>query len=385
MNLAITPALPPLLVPTRLRGLVNVAWLLAAGGQLALAVAYIVDELNAAPIRAVDFAWLMTTVGGYALVGVFVFARRSHEWVGVLCSYALVGLGAYLLSGVNEYVAEALGWTLVNQILVALDAVALLLLVLVFPDGRFVPAWAKLLSWGLIAAILVIEVGFGASSVADLLLLGCVVLGLVLQFYRYRYVATMLQRLQTRWVVAGMAAQVVVVLLYFLVFVPVVEGGSDAALFTVVRFLMVPLAASLPVALAIAILRYRLWDIDLLIRRTLTYAVLTTGLAAAYFGSVLVLQRMFRTVTGEGQSQLVTVLSTLGIAALFVPLRRRVQAFIDRRFYRRKYDAAATLAAFGASLRDEVDLGALERRLVTVVQETMQPQQVSVWRPKHEG
>jgi len=134
-----------------------------------------------------------------------------------------------------------------------------------------------------------------------------------------------------------------------------------------------------PVSICIAILRYRLFDIDILIRRTLVYAVLTGLLALAYFGLVVVLQNTFSALTGQAQSTLVTVISTLMIAALFVPLRRRVQAVIDRRLYRRKYDAARTLAAFGASLRDETDLWQLSAHLTDVVDETMQPQSIGVW------
>jgi uncharacterized membrane protein YedE/YeeE len=128
-----------------------------------------------------------------------------------------------------------------------------------------------------------------------------------------------------------------------------------------------------------AILRARLWDIDLLIRRTLVYAALTGLLALAYFGSVLVLEGLVRALTGQSQSQVVTVVSTLAIAALFVPLRRRVQAFIDRRFYRSKYDAARTLAAFSNTVRDEVELGRLTERLTEVVDETLQPESVGLW------
>jgi hypothetical protein len=132
------------------------------------------------------------------------------------------------------------------------------------------------------------------------------------------------------------------------------------------------------VTLAIAITRYRLFDIEVIIRRTLVYSALTAVLAGVYFGSVLVLQGVMRGVTGEG-SPLVVVLSTLLIAALAAPLRRRVQAAIDRRFYRRKYDAAWTLAAFGASVRDETDLERLSERLRDVVEETMQPESVGLW------
>jgi hypothetical protein len=134
-----------------------------------------------------------------------------------------------------------------------------------------------------------------------------------------------------------------------------------------------------PISLAIAILRYRLWDIDVIIRRTLVYALLTALLALAYFGSVVVLQNTFSALTGQSQSTLVTVLSTLVIAALFTPLRRRVQDVIDRRLFRRKYDAARTLAAFGATLRDETNLDQLTAHLTYVVDETMQPASVGLW------
>jgi hypothetical protein len=136
--------------------------------------------------------------------------------------------------------------------------------------------------------------------------------------------------------------------------------------------------AGIPVAVGIAILRYRLYDIDLLINRTLVYGALTATLIAAYFGGIVVLQRLFVALTG-GQSTLAVVASTLLIAALFNPLRHRIQAFIDRRFYRRKYDAAKTLAAFNARLRDETDLNALSADLVEIAQATMHPSHASLW------
>jgi len=135
----------------------------------------------------------------------------------------------------------------------------------------------------------------------------------------------------------------------------------------------------IPLSIGLAILRSRLWDIDILIRRTLVYSALSGLLALIYFGGVVVLQSLFRAVTGQGQNQLVTVVSTLAIAALFLPLRRRVQDVIDRRFYRKKYDAAKTLAAFAATCRDETDLDKLTASLIAVVQETMQPEHVSLW------
>jgi hypothetical protein len=135
-----------------------------------------------------------------------------------------------------------------------------------------------------------------------------------------------------------------------------------------------------PVAVGLAVLRYRLYDIDVLINRTLVYAWLTISLVAVYFGGITATQAIFRALTGqEEQPQLAIVVSTLVIAALFNPLRRRIQSFIDRRFYRSKYDARKTLEAFSAKLRNETNLYALNGELVSVVRETMQPAHVSLW------
>jgi hypothetical protein len=143
---------------------------------------------------------------------------------------------------------------------------------------------------------------------------------------------------------------------------------------------LLPAASLVPVAVGIAILRYRLYDIDVIINRTLVYGALTATLALIYFGGVATTEAIFHALTGEEQQpQLAVVVSTLVIAALFMPLRRRIQSFIDRRFYRRKYNAVKTLEAFSAKLRDETDLDALSEDLVRVVSETIQPAHVSLW------
>jgi hypothetical protein len=172
--------------------------------------------------------------------------------------------------------------------------------------------------------------------------------------------------------------------------VPLVAAGSSFLQYNVsdalgLRWLewagyMVSLAAlvGFPISIGIAMVRYRLYEIDFIINRTLVYGALTVVLVAVYFGGIVVLQRTFLALTGQ-KSTLAVVASTLLIAALFTPLRRRIQAFIDRRFYRSKYDAAKTLEAFSAKLRDETDLDALSDDLVGVVWETMQPAHVSLW------
>jgi hypothetical protein len=155
---------------------------------------------------------------------------------------------------------------------------------------------------------------------------------------------------------------------------------QNSALYTEMEGLTGLVLAGMPVAVGIAVLRYRLYDIDVVINRTLVYATLTATLLAVYFGGVAATQTIIRTLTGQQeQPQLAIVVSTLVIAALFNPLRRRIQAFIDRRFYRRKYDAKKILEAFSSRLRDETDLEALNAELVGVVRETMQPAHVSLW------
>src|SRR5215213_1489750 len=142
--------------------------------------------------------------------------------------------------------------------------------------------------------------------------------------------------------------------------------------------ILIAALVSFPISIGTAIVRYRLYEIDTLINRTLVYALLTAILAALYFGAVVLLQRLFVAFTGE-KSTLAVVASTLLIAALFNPLRRRIQSFIDRRFYRRRYDARKTLEAFSVKLRDETNLHALSVDLTSVVRETMQPSHVSLW------
>jgi hypothetical protein len=192
--------------------------------------------------------------------------------------------------------------------------------------------------------------------------------------------------------VFGVAVLVAFLCAYFLpyfLFPALDEPGALSLFYELVgRALVGSFAFMLiPLAIGAAILRHRLYDIDIIINRTLVYGSLTAMLVGLYFGGVATIQVLFRVITGqEEQPQLAVVVSTLAIAALFNPLRRRIQAFIDRRFYRRKYDARKTLEAFSATLRDETDLGALSDDLVGVVREALQPTHVGLWlRPDRES
>jgi hypothetical protein len=195
------------------------------------------------------------------------------------------------------------------------------------------------------------------------------------QVYRYKRVSTLAQRQQSKWVFFGTVAALAgygafQALDLLLQSAPLASLLGNTALFV--------LSLLIPISIAVAVLRHRRYDIDILINRTLVYGSLTAMLVSLYFGGIVVLQRVFVALTGQ-QSTLAVVASTLLIAALFTPLRRRIQGFIDRRFYRRKYDARKTLEAFSTKLKNETDLVALNNDLVSVVRETMQPAHVSLW------
>jgi hypothetical protein len=196
----------------------------------------------------------------------------------------------------------------------------------------------------------------------------------LVQVYRYRRVSDAAQRQQTKWVVLGVVAVAAGYCMFLAL--NLLQSGVLASLVGYTAGLLLLLL--LPVSIVVAVLRYRLYEIDLLINRTLVYGALTATLVGVYVGTIVVLQGLLRALTGQ-ESQLAIVASTLAVAALFNPLRRRIQGFIDRRFYRRKYDARKTIEAFSAKLRDETDLDTLSDDLVGVIRETMQPAHVSLW------
>jgi hypothetical protein len=314
--------------------------------------------------------------------------RNWSDWRPLFFSAALVTYSVWVTPTLDALVLPSVLQTLADLT----QGAGLLMAIhffLLFPNGRFVPGWTRLnalgwaaycLAWGLfpgmpLSLIDPFEASFGAFLI--LMLLGWTV-GLVAQAVRYSRVDSR-QRTQTKWVllvIAGACAGYASVYLPG-VFLPM-SGQARLLydLFGVTVFWL--LALPIPVAIFVAMLRHRLFDVNVLINRTLVYGTLTATLVFVYVGSVVVLQTLLRTMIGS-ESQFAIVASTLVIAALFNPLRRRIQDLVDRRFYRRKYDAAKTLEAFSAKLRDETNLEALNDALVGVVRETMQPAHTSLW------
>jgi hypothetical protein len=368
------------------------ALLFSAGAALSLATVGLETKTSWALVPAI--------VAGFSIVGVLIASRRPRNPIGWLfCGIGLAGSLMSLSRGYAEFWLDgqaasttlgetAIWYSDVSWAPVMLPAATFLLLL--FPDGRLLSprwrpiAWCAGVGIALLFAADSLDPGplpdfpqvanpYGVESpvidvltpIGLLLLLVALVgspLSLVLRFRRAGYE----QRQQIKWLaLAGAVAAVTFVVAvagYDLWTAPVADG---AIMLTVL---------ALPLAAGIAILRHRLYDIDLVINRTLVYGALTATLAAAYVGTVLLLQL----VLSPG-SDLAIAGSTLAVAALFRPARGRIQSAVDRRFYRRKYDAQRTLEQFAARLRDQIELNALNAELGAVVQETLQPAHVSLW------
>jgi hypothetical protein len=311
-------------------------------------------------------------------VGALIFWRRSDDRMALLVSAFLVSFGPVAVDTTD---AEALissqpAWSLPVLGVNIVGNVCAVLFFLLFPSGRFAPRWMR---WLAVAFCVYQVTGILVPELYSLLaFLGIVVSLVWSQIYSYRRFSTPAQRRQTKWVVFGTTLAVAGTFPFQLpVDLSLVGGDTPLALLLLrtgfsLSFLLVPLSIS------VAVLRSHLFDIDVLINRTLVYGSLTAMLIGLYFGGIVVLQRLFVALTGE-KSTLAVVASTLAIAALFNPLRRRTQAFIDRRFYRRKYDARKTLQAFSAQLRNQTDLATLSNDFIGVVRETMQPEHVTLW------
>jgi hypothetical protein len=318
----------------------------------------------------------------YAIMGVLLFWRKSDSRIALFTSFALM----MLPFGFANITLQALpsNWSWLIPSLGALGNASLLLCGFVFPDGRYVPPWTRWLAlsmlvyWATLASFP--SIGLDRSVLSLVLFFSFVLSTIVIQLYRYHSISTLQQRQQTKWALYGVSLAVVgnilPRLLYYFVLVPL-TGGNSLAYALMVCLIMVSMLA-IPYTLAIAVLHHRLWDIDIIIKRTLIYGTLTVTLGLIFVGLNIGMQFLVRGFIQQ-TNDIVLVASTLAIAALFEPLRRQIQTFIDRRFYRQKYDAAKTIAVFGATLRNEIDLNQLTQNLEAVVRETMQPTHVSLW------
>jgi hypothetical protein len=358
------------------------------------------DELEKVGISLEVYAGITIGIGVlsklvWIAVGALVFVLRSGDRMALLVAFFLVAFGAatFATDSVDALASAHYAWWLPARGLQVLGEVFTVLFFLTFPDGRFVPRWTPVLAVAFLAFQIPSDLAphiYSSSPALELaqsLVFMCFVLGMVAsQVYRYRNVSTPHQRRQTKWVVFGTTLALSLLIALLAPLFLLAPGMAEASPF--VLFLIggvIPLIMLLiPLSVGMAMLRSGLFDIDLVINRTLVYGALTVLLIGVYVGAVVLLQWTLRSLTG-GESQLAVVASTLGVAALFNPLRRRIQSFIDRRFYRRKYDARQTLEAFSSRLRDETDLTALKVELVSVAGETMRPAHVSLWlRPSRE-
>jgi hypothetical protein len=384
------------------RGSRRLAWGLAACAVLLMSGAEALALASASGAEGNDlFIWAITLV--FSAVGALIASRHPGNAIGWLFLGAGVaaGIGAVASSYADLWVADRDGPALLGKTAALYGDLSWIpwilvpstFLLLLFPDGRLLSRRWRPVAWCAAAAIggLFVAGALHAGHMEDhpkltnpygvesplidalqglsFFLMAVGIIGsaasLILRFRRARGE----QRQQIKWLAFAGAVAGTCVIVFTAVYDVVGEAVANAAIMLGVL--------SLPLAAGMAILRYRLYDIDVVINRTLVYGALTAILAAAYLGCVLLLQLLLGGITGD--SGLAVAGSTLAVAALFRPARARIQGAVDRRFYRRKYDAAQTLERFGAQLRDEVDLGSLTAELRSVVVDTMQPAHVSVW------
>jgi hypothetical protein len=355
----------------------------------------------------------------FPLVGALIASQRPRNPIGWICLTSGLFWMSFGLQSVSDAYELARTGTITSS--VTLDALAQgswvppvgllgIYMILLFPNGRLPSSRWRPFAFFAGAVIVLIPVVFvfvpghleghpgvrnpfgleafpwleGVALVLVLLLPLCILISALSLALRYRRSGTEVRE-QIKWLAFAASfvgvtyLSVVIVSLYF-------ESEVSSALLPLIQNVGLLSFACIPTAIGFAVLKYRLYDIDIIINRALVYGPLTVSLAVVYLGGVVGTQAAFRTITGQQQQpQLAVVISTLAIAALFNPLRRRIQSFIDRRFYRRKYDAARIMAVYGARLREEVDLKALSDNLLEVVRETVQPVHASLWLRSPDG
>jgi hypothetical protein len=399
--------------------------LYAAGFVFAFLTLGVTDPVEQASTGSFGELLVFLPFLAFPIVGALIASKRPENPIGWIClvsglfwmsyaqgdasnAYELARTGTVTSSVTLDALLQA-SWTLPVGLLG-------IYMILLFPDGRLPSRrWRPFavfagLVIGLIPVVFVFVPGpleghpgvrnpfgleqypwlKGVATFAVLLLPLCILVSAASLVVRYRRSGAEVRE-QIKWL--AFAASVVGVtylsaVIAGMFFVPDLFSSQEPQnlVYALIPNLLLMTYAGIPLSIGFAVLKYRLYDIDIIINRALVYGPLTVSLAAVYLGGVVGTQAAFRTLTGqEQQPQLAVVVSTLAIAALFNPLRRRIQSFIDRRFYRRKYDAARIMAAYGTRLRDEVDLKALSDDLLEVVRETVQPAHASLWLRSPDG
>jgi hypothetical protein len=341
--------------------------------------------------RVVSIAASLATVIVSFGLAVLLIMRKSGDRMALFLSFFLLAYSV-VMGGPLEMLPNVLRFSirsayLVQTILLTTPTVIMLC---IFPTGHFVPGWTRwlwLFTLPLVGSQLLLPeaswITFqSASSIVTGLLIGAILItSMGAMVYRYRRVSGPVERQQIKWVVAGFILWVAYIALSVVpyTYIQRLPPGAPLPFWTAITGPSWWLALNiLPVSLTIAVLRFRLFEVDLLIRRTLIYAVLTALLALIYFGGVTLVGSLLSAASGQ-QSAIAIVISTLAIAALFGPLRKRTQEFIDKRFFRHKYNAEAILERFSMIARDEVDVERLTQTLTGVAEETMHPMSVSLW------
>jgi hypothetical protein len=341
--------------------------------------------MNVGFVIAVRLASSLFSVLAWTMVGLVLFWRRSAEKPVYFVSLMLITLGSAAfgpMAAVDEMNVPVLQD--LAQIILVIGQISFVFLY-IFPDGRFYPSWTRVLAliWtaAWVPALFSRAYNPFDSFLQPVIFTLFIASVIAAQGLRFRSITDPLLRQQVKWVIYS----TILAFSFFLIYLTVIgllDPNNEKILFaTLAELVLAVVMGGIPLSMGIAMLRYRLWDIDFLIRRTLGYAVVTLVLAGIYAAVVIVLQTLLRGLIGQ-ESQTAVTVSTLAIATLFHPLRVRVQQIIDRRFYRARYDAQQILESFNAASRSEVNLENLSSQLLNAADETMQPVTVSLWLKK---
>jgi hypothetical protein len=321
----------------------------------------------------------------FLTAALIIYWRRPRDWIALLASATLVLIPSAFFFSI-EYPAYSQPWhailELIKGAITLLAIVSLILFFNLFPDGK--SASRKMTIWVTLSVGMIIILMISMSSVGEFFYFIFIIAFMIVllisvsaQLYRYRHMTSTVHRQQIKWVLLSFS-MTAVGFLGMIMFSFIQLGLAEAPVNFITLHVITLMLTSIPVAMVISIFRYRLWDIDIIIRRALVYGSLSFTLLIIYLVSVVFFQNLITALHGP-QSEVGIAISTLFIAALFSPLRRRIQRDIDHRFYREKYNAEQALARFVSVARDETNLVRLESTLLQVIQETVQPETISLW------